>query len=260
MPVEERGFGVAQGSTRRRQPRVELYERIVAAIHDGTYPPGTKLPSEPVLAAELGVGRPALREVLILLQEDGVVTRKHGVGSRVNQPPTTRGIERLSPVEALLGPGTPACRRLAAELDEPTDFSGFHLRLPPTSRAWFWETLIDIDGVPAGFAHEWAADPSTLAELTPAFLDAIGAEPAPRTPPTSMLALLLDTAEDRTLGAKSTMGATILGKERGKVMGRPPETPAILITQVVTADSRPVLAAKYLLPAGAPLIHLTQRH
>ncbi|MER5986408.1 GntR family transcriptional regulator [Streptomyces sp. NPDC001787] len=250
---------MAQGRTRRRQPRVELYERIVAAIHDGTYPSGTKLPAEPVLAAELGVGRPALREVLILLQEDGVITRRHGVGSRVNQPPTTRGIERLSPVEALLGPGTAVCRRLAADLDEPTDFSGFHLRLPPTSRAWFWETLIEIDGVPAGFAHEWAADAPTLADLGPDFLDAIG-EPAPGPPPTSMLALLLATVDDRTLGARSTMGATILGKERGRAMGRPPETPAILITQVVTADAHPVLAAKYLLPAGAPLIHLTQRH
>ncbi|MFF0742898.1 GntR family transcriptional regulator [Streptomyces sp. NPDC004111] len=250
---------MAQARTRRRQPRVELYERIVAAIHDGTYPPGTKLPSEPVLAAALGVGRPALREVLILLQEDGLITRKHGVGSRVNQPPATRGIERLAPVEALLGPGNVSCRRLAAELDEPTDFSGFHLRLPPTSRAWFWETLIDIDGVPACFAHEWAADASTLAELGPGFPEALG-EPSPDGRPTSMLAVLIAAAGDRALGAKSTMGATILGKERGKAMNRPPETPAILITQVVTADDSPVLAAKYLLPAGAPLIHLNQRH
>ncbi|MFJ4877228.1 GntR family transcriptional regulator [Streptomyces sp. NPDC088745] len=250
---------MTQVRTRRRQPRVELYERIVAAIHDGTYPPGTKLPSEPVLAAELGVGRPALREVLILLQEDGVITRKHGVGSRVNQPPATRGIERLSPVEALLGPGPVTCRRLAAELDEPTDFSGFHLRLPPVSRTWFWETLVEVDGVPACFAHEWAADASALGELGPAFAAALGATVSPA-PPISMLALLIATAEDRALAAKSTMGATILGKERGRAMNRPPETPAMLITQVVTADNSPVLAAKYLVPGGAPLIHLNQRH
>ncbi|MYR59403.1 GntR family transcriptional regulator, partial [Streptomyces sp. SID625] len=84
---------------RRHSPRVELYQRIVAAIDDGTFPPGARLPSEPALAAQLGVSRPALREVLILLQEDGVIIRRQGSGSTVSQSPPAPGLERLLPVE-----------------------------------------------------------------------------------------------------------------------------------------------------------------
>lgn len=243
---------------RRRTPRVELYERIVTAIHDGTFPPGSNLPSEPVLAARMGVSRPALREVLILLQEDGVITRKHGVGSRVNQHPPPRGLERLLPVEALLGEGDITCRRLAAELDEATDFSGYHLQLSPLSRAWFWETLIEVDGAPACFAHEWAAEESTLAALAPTYAQAITGSAAGE-PVTSMLAALLAASGDQVLAGKSFVGATILGRERGAAMARPPETPAVLITQVVSAGNRPILAAKYLLPAGAPLLRVVQK-
>lgn len=71
----------------RRRPVVVLYERIADAIHDGVYPPGSTLPSEPRLAAELGVSRPALREALLLLQEDGLLSVRRGVGRTVNDHP-----------------------------------------------------------------------------------------------------------------------------------------------------------------------------
>ncbi|AEW98416.1 GntR family transcriptional regulator [Streptantibioticus cattleyicolor] len=241
---------------RRHSPRVELYQRIVAAIDDGTFPPGAKLPAEPVLAARLGVSRPALREVLILLQEDGVITRRQGSGSTVNQPPPPPGLERLLPVEKLLGAGTVRCRRLAVELEEPTDFSGYHLRLGPAERARFWESVVDVDGVPACFAHEWAAEGAVREHLTEAVLDQAA---PPGQPCATMLATLLAAAGRLPLTGRSTLGATTLGKERGQAVSRPPETPALLVTQTVAAAGRPLMAAKYLFPAGAPLLHLNPR-
>ncbi|MGY1433889.1 GntR family transcriptional regulator [Streptomyces reniochalinae] len=277
---------------RRHSPRVKLYQRIVAAIDDGTFPPGAKLPPEPELAAHLGVSRSGLREVLILLQEDGVITRRQGSGSVVNQPPPAPGLERLLPVEALLGSGPRRCRRLAVEWEEPTDFSGYHLRMAPTERACFWETVVDVDGAPACFAHEWAADESVLrAAAGPALVAALGtgsAGPGPTaTGPTTagagsenpggpqeprgreipgadgaactMLAAFLHSGAATMLTARSTLGATVLGTERGLAVSRPPETPAMLLTQTVSAAGRPVMAAKYLFPAGAPLLSLTPR-
>ncbi|MYR41888.1 GntR family transcriptional regulator [Streptomyces sp. SID5910] len=245
-------------SPHRRTPRVELYERIVAAIHDGTFPPGSDLPSEPQLAARLGVSRPALREVLILLQEDGVITRRHGVGSRVNQHLPPRGLERVLPVESLLG-GTPVtARRLSARLDEATDFSAHHLRLAGTGRTWFWETLLYADGSPACFAHEWAAEEHTLTGLVPEYAAAL-ATAAEARPSASMLAVLLDTTAGQRLTGRTSIGATVLGTERGTAMDRPPESPAVLLTQVVSAGNRPVMAAKYLLPAGTPPVQVMQR-
>ncbi|WP_369203024.1 GntR family transcriptional regulator [Streptomyces sp. PU-14G] len=290
---------------RRHSPRVKLYQRIVAAIDDGTFPPGAKLPPEPELAAQLGVSRSGLREVLILLQEDGVITRRQGSGSVVNQPPPAPGLERLLPVEALLGPGAPRCRRLVVEWEEPTDFSGYHLRMAPAERACFWETVVDVDGAPACFAHEWAADETALrAAAGPSLVTALGAasldpggtpaatgslaaadtvatagslaadgsgspdgreephgdEPVGgREAPGTMLAAFLHSGAASALTARSTLGATVLGTVRGRAVSRPPETPAMLLTQTVSASGRPVMAAKYLFPAGAPLLSLTPR-
>ncbi|MEV0598891.1 GntR family transcriptional regulator [Streptomyces sp. NPDC050315] len=244
---------------RRHSPRVELYQRIVAAIDDGTFPPGAKLPSEPALAAQLGISRPALREVLILLQEDGVITRRQGSGSTVNQPPPPPGLERLLPVEALLGAGDVRCRRLAVEWEEPTDFSGYHLRLAPSARTCFWETVVEADGVPACFAHEWSADEATLRAVDPSLVTVLDVPSTASAPPTTMLAAFLASAAHLAMTARSTLGATTLGKERGEAISRPPEAPALLITQTVSALGQPLLAAKYLFPAGSPLLYLTPR-
>lgn len=253
---------------RRHSPRVRLYQRIVAAIDDGTFPPGARLPPEPELASRLGVSRSALREVLILLQEDGVITRRQGAGSTVNQLPPAPGLERLLPVEALLGPGSVRCHRRAVELEEPTDFSGHHLRMAPSERSRFWETVVEADGAPACFAHEWAADESVLRAVAgPTLVGALATASGPASkegdggsdPVGTMLAAFLDAAPGLAFTARSTLGATVLGEERGLAVARAPETPAVLLTQTVSASGRPVLSAKYLFPGGAPPLALTPR-
>jgi GntR family transcriptional regulator len=59
-------------------------EALLDSIGSGGFPDGT-LPSEGRLAEELGVSRTTLREALQSLEEEGVVSRQHGVGTRVNQ-------------------------------------------------------------------------------------------------------------------------------------------------------------------------------
>ncbi len=66
--------------------RDELATRIAA----GSIAPGAKLPSEPVLAIELGVSRATLREALRSLEEDGFVTRTRGSGTHATYRPRLR--------------------------------------------------------------------------------------------------------------------------------------------------------------------------
>lgn len=249
---------MTEHGARRESPRVQLYERIVASIRDGTYPPESKLPPEPTLATQFNVSRPALREVLILLQEDGVITRRQGAGSTVNQYPPGPGLERLRAMEDLLGAGTIHCRRVIAEFEEPTDFSGYWLHLTPPARAHFWETVIEADGTAACFAHEWATD-SPGADAAAALAAALeNARPAQQNAST-MLAAFLSAAPLLPIASRSTLRATTLGSERGRAVARPPETPATLLTQTVSVAGQPIIAAKYILPAGAPLLHITHR-
>ena len=66
------------------RPRAHAESGLLAAILDGTFPPGSTLPGERLLAAQLGVTRPTLREALQRLARDGWLTVAHGKLTVVN--------------------------------------------------------------------------------------------------------------------------------------------------------------------------------
>ncbi|MGW8360407.1 GntR family transcriptional regulator [Streptomyces wedmorensis] len=253
-------------SGQRRRPVVALYERIADAVHDGTYPPGSTLPSEPKLAAELGVSRPALREALLLLQEDGVLTVRRGVGRTVNDRPPRRGFEHVQPLEELIGAGTPLrVRALLRTVEEPTDFTTQHLLAPARSELRFWESVLTGEGTAAALSHEWAAPDELLDRVHPEFARALReAEPATTAEAgggaVSMLSVLVGASRETALSAHSGITATLLGRRRGEQLRRPADTPAVLVTQVVRVGETPVLAAKHMLPTGAPALPVLQSH
>ncbi|MEV6042951.1 GntR family transcriptional regulator [Streptomyces xanthochromogenes] len=235
----------------QRRPVVALYERIADAIHDGTYPRGSTLPSEPKLAGELGVSRPALREALLLLQEDGLLSVRRGVGRTVNDRPPRRGFEQLQPLDELLGPVR--VRALLRSREEPTDFTAQHLLAPAGSDLRFWESVLVGESLAVALSHEWAAPEDVVERLHPAFAEALRAEPA-----ASMLTVLAQASRGVQLTAHSGISATLLGRRRGEQLDRPADTPAVLITQVVRVDGTPVMAAKHMLPTGAPALPVLQ--
>ncbi|MFB7027788.1 MULTISPECIES: GntR family transcriptional regulator [unclassified Streptomyces] len=248
-------------SGQRRRPVVALYERIADAVHDGTYPPGSTLPSEPKLAAELGVSRPALREALLLLQEDGVLTVRRGVGRTVNDRPPRRGFEQVQPLEELIGGGAPLrVRALLRTVEEPTDFTAQHLLAPARAELRFWESVLVGEGAAAALSHEWAASDDLLDRVHPEFARALRETDADGRPAVSMLSVLVGASRETALGAHSGITATLLGRRRGDQLGRPADTPAVLVTQVVRVGEVPVLAAKHMLPTGAPSLPVLQSH
>ncbi|WP_432089712.1 GntR family transcriptional regulator [Streptomyces sp. bgisy095] len=248
-------------SGQRRRPVVALYERIADAVHDGTYPPGSTLPSEPKLAAELGVSRPALREALLLLQEDGVLTVRRGVGRTVNDRPPRRGFEQVQPLEELIGGGAPLrVRALLRTVEEPTDFTTQHLLAPARAELRFWESVLVGEGAAAALSHEWAASDDLLDRVHPEFARALRETDADGHPAVSMLSVLVGASRETALGAHSGITATLLGRRRGDQLGRPADTPAVLVTQVVRVGEVPVLAAKHMLPTGAPALPVLHSH
>lgn len=62
---------------------VRVYEQLLKLLLDGTFPEDSWLPSEPKLAAMLGVSRMTLRQALELLREDGLIRKHQGKGNYV---------------------------------------------------------------------------------------------------------------------------------------------------------------------------------
>lgn len=58
-----------------------LYELLLAALQDGTFAPGTALPSEPELCAMHGISRTTVRRALERLEREGRIVRRRGSGT-----------------------------------------------------------------------------------------------------------------------------------------------------------------------------------
>ncbi|MFF5206620.1 GntR family transcriptional regulator [Streptosporangium sp. NPDC000396] len=82
------------------------YAQIVTAIRrkiaDGTYPPGSQLPSETQLVREFAVSRPTVVRALQVLQLRGIIDREHGKGSYVKTPPPSSEGDSSRPGRAVL--------------------------------------------------------------------------------------------------------------------------------------------------------------
>ncbi|OUD02931.1 GntR family transcriptional regulator [Streptomyces swartbergensis] len=66
---------------------VRLAQTIQRRIEDGTYPPGTRVPSENQLVQAFGMSRPTVVRALELLKRDGWVESRQGYGTIVRGRP-----------------------------------------------------------------------------------------------------------------------------------------------------------------------------
>nr|WP_207634174.1 GntR family transcriptional regulator [Halalkalibacter urbisdiaboli] len=99
-------------STEQQPLYLQIIDKLKKDIEDEVYKAGEKLPSEYELSKQFNVSRATLRESLRQLEEEGVVIRRHGVGTFVHTKPLfTSGIEELYSVTDMINsanmkPGT----------------------------------------------------------------------------------------------------------------------------------------------------------
>lgn len=76
-----------------RKTLTEIAEQeLRQAITAGIFRRGTQLPTEAELCQMLGVSRTVVREALRVLEEDGLVARRHGVGTFVRDRPILKNL------------------------------------------------------------------------------------------------------------------------------------------------------------------------
>ncbi len=81
---------------KRRKLYHEVLDQLIEAVSSGEYPPGSQLPSEREMMLRFGVGRPAIREAMMTLQQMGLLRISHGERARVTQPTPDAIIEQVA--------------------------------------------------------------------------------------------------------------------------------------------------------------------
>lgn len=86
-----------------QQHYLQVIEALRENIESGVFKENDRLPFDYELAQEFNVTQTTLRKALTILEDEGVLTRRHGVGLFINPKPLfTSGIEQLESVSAMI--------------------------------------------------------------------------------------------------------------------------------------------------------------
>lgn len=152
---------------RIKTPNISLHYQTQYYLRDlirnGTYQPGQKLPSEGIIAEQLGISRPTLREALYTLEMEGLIIRKHGTGTYVSPSYQNRldsGLEVLESIEHIASRMGLKTEIGDAEIEERAAMpaEAAELECGPEERVLSVARIILVDAKPV--AHLWDVLPT----------------------------------------------------------------------------------------------------
>lgn len=140
--------------------RVQVYEQIVELISQGKLPVGSRMPSEPELSRLLKVSRNALREALILLEQDGVIINRRGIGRTVvgsGRRPDAIGLVCLGDITDLFQTEAQAStyRFVSAYDQKAGSVARAKLNLNQGDRVLIVQSVMESEGVPSVYSVDF---------------------------------------------------------------------------------------------------------
>ncbi|MFJ3667639.1 GntR family transcriptional regulator [Streptomyces sp. NPDC090106] len=128
---------------------VRLAQTIQRRIEDGTYAPGTRVPSENQLVQSFGMSRPTVVRALELLKRDGWLESRQGFGTIVRGRPAVVAEKDRRGREALERDETMTSGRLLDVGEESVPaWVASALGLPKQAKALVRRFLVEEDGEP----------------------------------------------------------------------------------------------------------------
>lgn len=235
--------------------RVAVYSRLSLGIRSGVLVAGSILPRETELAVVLGVSRTVVREALMLLEEDGHIVTRRGIGRFVADALPRPGLERLQSVEGLLGGDGIEVRVIAFNAQEATDFVTDHVAIEPGAPSWFRESVLLRDGQPLALVQEYLPDEARLATVS-APLAAAFRRVQPEGP--TLLSTLIDELGPDLAPGVCVLTASVAGPTRAAHLSIKASDPVLLLTQTAMVGSTPVIVAKSAFTAEAGHLSVAQ--
>ncbi len=148
------GRAAPRAGTMHAERGLRLAELILSGARQAGHGPGSRLPTERQLAADLGVTRSSVRHALAMLEAQGRISREVGRGTFLRDAPQTGRDAVLAadspagPVRAGLGPGpVPAGSQAPGADFAPADVMTVRRLLEPPAMSLVvaWATAADLD-------------------------------------------------------------------------------------------------------------------
>jgi GntR family transcriptional regulator, uxu operon transcriptional repressor len=148
------GRGAPHAGTMHAERGLRLAELILSGARRAGQGPGSRLPTERQLAADLGVTRSSVRHALAMLEAQGRISREVGRGTFLRDAPQTGRDAVLTadspagPVRAGLGPGpVPAGGQAPGADFAPADVMTVRRLLEPPAMSLVvaWATAADLE-------------------------------------------------------------------------------------------------------------------
>ena len=129
-------------------------QELRQAITGGTFRPGSQLPTEAELCQMLGVSRTVVREALRVLEDDGLVARRHGVGTFVRNHPILKNLNfNFGITEMIESAGLkPGTSHLAIKKENADSEKAEQLRVPLGTPLLTVERVRTADGRPVVYS------------------------------------------------------------------------------------------------------------
>lgn len=233
--------------------RVEVYDRIARAIRSHDLPPESLLPSESELGEAMEVSRTVVREALLLLEEDGLLRSRRGIGRVVSAAQPAAGFERLRPMEQILADrfhDLSVSRTEVTLQQESASFIAEGLGIAPRSPSLFIESVLSSNGDPVALVQEHLPAEENLRPFGDEVRRLVENVDSERTCLGSLSAELGPVFG----AARSELTVGTPGAARAKLLGIRPTSPVLIVTQTVQLGSRPLYLSKVILrPEAGPL-------
>lgn len=233
--------------------RVAIYSKLAEAIRNGVIPLGMMLPRESELCLKMGVSRTVIREALMLLEEDGLLVTKRGIGRFVSARLPSPGLENITSPELLLSGDSASLilKRIESYLQKPSDLTVEVLNLERESDSWFCESLIYRDEKCIALIQEHLPAGERLNEVHPKLSQIIEKN---QMVSKSILSILVDLLGKSFMPGLCHIQAGVPGHDRSAKMDLQKNAPVLIITQSFSYKDKPIYLAKYIINSSEKII------
>lgn len=215
-----------------------LYAQVAAhlrqVVDDGLLLSGDKLDGEIGLAERWGISRETMRRAVGELVGQGVLLRKHGVGTQVAPRPgwSSTGVRSL--YDEMVSAGRqPTTLIKSFVIDTPSADIAEALSLVTGQNVYHIERVRLVDGTPLAHMRNWI--PEDLVVLRPETLETHG-----------LYQVLRDLGVEMRI-ARQSVGADLAGRSAARILGLKASSPVLSVNSVTYSSvGRPVEMGRHI--------------